>query len=167
MAPSRTFAIRTYGCQMNVHDSEKIGNLLHHAGYSRASSESVADLLLINTCSIRDKAENHLYSDLGKLGAWKAERPGRSIGVGGCVAQQVGDRVMKRFPQVDFVFGTHNVRLVPAMANAAQAGQRSVRVDEDRSQERFDLPERHPAHRCISVHCHPSVRTYCNRPRRD
>ncbi|MBW2274934.1 MAG: tRNA (N6-isopentenyl adenosine(37)-C2)-methylthiotransferase MiaB [Deltaproteobacteria bacterium] len=146
MAPSRSFVIRTYGCQMNVHDSQKIENLLHHAGYTAAPSEDDADLLLINTCSIRDKAENQLYSDLGRLGVWKAERPGRSVGVGGCVAQQVGDRVMKRFPQVDFVFGTHNVRLVPAMAHAAEQGDRSVRVDENRSQARFDLPERHPAY---------------------
>jgi tRNA-2-methylthio-N6-dimethylallyladenosine synthase len=143
---SRSFSIRTYGCQMNVHDSQKIANLLHHAGYAAASSEDEADLLLINTCSIRDKAENRLYSDLGTLGEWKALRPGRSVGVGGCVAQQVGDRIMKRFGHVDFVFGTHNVRLVPAMARACERGERSVRIDEDRSQARFDLPERHPAY---------------------
>jgi tRNA-2-methylthio-N6-dimethylallyladenosine synthase len=130
---------------MNVHDSEKVSNLLHHAGMCEAEDEAQADLLLINTCSIRDKAENQLYSDLGKLKTWKSAVPGRAIGVGGCVAQQVGDALMRRFPHLDFVFGTHNVRLVPSMADAALAGERSVRTDETHSLERFDLPGRHEA----------------------
>ncbi len=90
----KRFSIRTYGCQMNVHDSEKVVTLLEDAGLSAAASESEADLLVINTCSIRDKAEHQLYSDLGKLREWKAEKPGRIVGVGGCVAQQVGDRLL-------------------------------------------------------------------------
>ncbi len=142
--PDSRFAIRTYGCQMNVHDSDKIANLLHHAGYGEAPDEDAADLLLINTCSVRDKAEHRLYSDLGTLRDWKAARPGRAIGVGGCVAQQEGDGLLRRFAHLDFVFGTHNVRHVPAMADAARRGRRQARVDEDASPERFDLPERHP-----------------------
>jgi tRNA-2-methylthio-N6-dimethylallyladenosine synthase len=130
---------------MNVHDSEKVSNLLYHAGLCAAQDEEQADVLLINTCSIRDKAENQLYTDLGKLDGWKRARRGRVIGVGGCVAQQVGDSIMRRFPHLDFVFGTHNVRLVPAMAESALAGERAVRTDETRSLERFDLPELHPA----------------------
>jgi tRNA-2-methylthio-N6-dimethylallyladenosine synthase len=145
LADRRSFYIRTYGCQMNVHDSEKVANLLYHSGLRAAPDEERADVLLINTCSIRDKAENQLYTDLGKLGGWKQDRPGRVIGVGGCVAQQVGDALMKRFPHLDFVFGTHNVRLVPSMADSALAGERAVRTDETRSLERFDLPELHPA----------------------
>jgi tRNA-2-methylthio-N6-dimethylallyladenosine synthase len=140
----RRFHIRTYGCQMNVHDSQKVANLLHHAGWAAARGEQDALLLVINTCSIREKAEHRLYTDLGALREWKAERPGRLIGVGGCVAQQEGDAVMRRFPHLDFVFGTHNVRLVPALAEAAAAGQRVTRVDETPSLDRFDLPERHP-----------------------
>ncbi|MCG8587914.1 MAG: radical SAM protein, partial [Proteobacteria bacterium] len=136
------FAIRTYGCQMNVHDSEKVANLLYHQGFV-AGSEDDAELLVINTCSIREKAEHKLYSDLGALRAWKQERPGRLLGVGGCVAQQVGDALLSRFPQVDFVFGTHNVRLVPSMVAAARQGQRTTRTDETADPERFDLPERH------------------------
>ena len=122
MTRPQNFHIRTYGCQMNVHDSDKLANLLHHSGLKRADQTDEADLLVINTCSIRDKAENHLYSDLGKLGIWKQEKPGRLLGVGGCVAQQVGDNLLKRFPQVDFVFGTHNLRWVPAMVDAASDG---------------------------------------------
>ncbi|MAJ59363.1 MAG: tRNA (N6-isopentenyl adenosine(37)-C2)-methylthiotransferase MiaB [bacterium TMED88] len=125
---------------MNVHDSEKLANLLHHAGLDRARDESSAGLLIINTCSIRDKAENQLYSDLGKLRDWRDEQPGRLIGVGGCVAQQVGDRLLARFPHLDFVFGTHNLKLVPAMVSGARSGQRAVEVGESRSVDRFDLP---------------------------
>ena len=146
LAAGRTqrFAIKTYGCQMNVHDSEKVANLLYHAGLRQVEDAADSDLLVINTCSIRDKAENRLYSDLGSLDVWKRARPGRILGVGGCVAQQVGDRILKRFPQVDFVFGTHNLRLVPAMVAAARRGEPTLRVDEDRSPARFDLPTRHP-----------------------
>ncbi len=137
------FHVRTYGCQMNVHDSEKVANLLLHGGW-RESGEADADLLLINTCSIREKAEHRLYSDLGLLRAWKGERRGRVVGVGGCVAQQEGDALLRRFPQLDFAFGTHNLRLVPALADAARAGVRAARVEETRSLDRFDLPARHP-----------------------
>jgi len=144
MAEKR-FAIRTFGCQMNAHDSEKVANLLLHAGWGAADDAEVADLLLVNTCSIREKAEHKLYSDLGLLRRWKEERPGRLVGVGGCVAQQEGDALLARFPQVDFVFGTHNLRLVPALAEAAEAGQRRAETGERRDLDRFDLPARHPS----------------------
>lgn len=142
---ARRFHIRSYGCQMNAHDSEKVANLLHHAGYERASVESEADLVVVNTCSIREKAEHRLYSDLGLLRLWKQERPGRLIAVGGCVAQQEGDSLLRRYPQIDFAFGTHNVRWVPDMVAAAERGQREARFADDLSLARFDLPQRHPA----------------------
>lgn len=140
----KRFAIRTYGCQMNQHDTEKVSNLLHHADWRPAAHEDDADLLFVNTCSIREKAEHRLYSDLGLLRAWKAERAGRLVGVGGCVAQQEGDALLLRFPQVDFVVGTHNLRHVAALVAAAEAGERRGRLDEVRDLSRFDLPERHP-----------------------
>lgn len=140
---ARRFHIRSYGCQMNAHDSEKVANLLHHAGFERASSEPEADLVVVNTCSIREKAENRLYTDLGLLRLWKNERPGRVIGVGGCVAQQEGDSLLRRYPQIDFAFGTHNVRWVPDMVAAAERGHREARFADDLSLARFDLPQRH------------------------
>ncbi len=143
MSDSRSFHIRTYGCQMNVHDSEKIENLLFHAGLRPAEVEAEADVLIINTCSIRDKAENQLYSDLGKLRDWRGARPGRALGVGGCVAQQVGDGLLARFSHLDFVFGTHNVRHVPAMVDAALAGDRAADTRETSDVDRFDLPAPH------------------------
>ncbi|MCP5059504.1 MAG: tRNA (N6-isopentenyl adenosine(37)-C2)-methylthiotransferase MiaB [bacterium] len=143
----RRFHIRTYGCQMNVHDSDKLTNLLLHAGWAQAESDGSCELLVINTCSIREKAENKLYSDLGVLREWKDEVPGRALGVGGCVAQQEGDAILRRFGHLDFVFGTHNLRWVPEMAEAAFEGMRGARTETNASQERFDLPERHPEFR--------------------
>ncbi len=138
------FLLRTFGCQMNVHDSEKVSNLLLHAGYRAADDLATAELLIVNTCSIRDKAEQRLYSDLGRLRGWKSGGGGRVLGIGGCVAQQEGDALLRRFSHVDFVFGTHNLRLVPAMASAALAGERAARTEETASTLRFDLPDRHP-----------------------
>jgi tRNA-2-methylthio-N6-dimethylallyladenosine synthase len=143
MTPHR-FHVRTYGCQMNVHDSDKVASLLLHAGMEHTADGDDADLLIINTCSIRDKAENKLYSDLGLLREWKNERSGRILGVGGCVAQQVGDSLLKRFGHLDFVFGTHNVRWVPEMVAGAASGSRAARVGAVGSHDRFDLPQRHP-----------------------
>ncbi len=139
---TKRFAIRTYGCQMNVHDSEKVATLLEDCGLVAAASESEADLLVINTCSIREKAEHQLYSDLGRLRDWKSRKAGRIVGVGGCVAQQVGDKLLGRFSHLDFVFGTHNLRRVPAMLKGAIEGQRAAWIGEDPSQARFDLPTR-------------------------
>jgi tRNA-2-methylthio-N6-dimethylallyladenosine synthase len=141
---SKRFLLRTYGCQMNVHDSEKVANLLWHHGYQAADDAESADLYLINTCSVRGKAERQLYSDLGALRTWKAAVPGRVLGVGGCTAQQEGDALLHRFAHLDFVFGTHNLRLVPSLAEASRRGERSARVEESGSLERFDFPERHP-----------------------
>jgi len=140
--PERYF-IRTFGCQMNVHDSEKVANLLRHEGLGEAGSLEQADLLVINTCSIRDKAEQHLYGDLGRLRAWKEARPGRVLGVGGCVAQQVGDSLLSRFRHLDFVFGPQNLRLVPTLIAAARQGERQAQTEESRGLERFELPQRH------------------------
>jgi tRNA-2-methylthio-N6-dimethylallyladenosine synthase len=131
---------------MNVHDSQKLANLLHHAGYAAADCEQDADLLIINTCSVREKAEHHLYSDLGELAGWREAEPGRVLGVGGCVAQQLGDSLLGRFGHLDFVFGTHNLRHVPAMAAAAEQGERRADTSETASLERFELPDRHAAY---------------------
>jgi tRNA-2-methylthio-N6-dimethylallyladenosine synthase len=143
----RRFLIRTYGCQMNAHDSEKVANLLYHEGYVATEALDAADLLIINTCSIREKAEHRLYSDLGALRAWKRARPGRTLGVAGCVAQQEGDAVLRRFGHVDFVYGTHNLTRVPTMVEAALHGLRQSRTEETASLERFELPDRHPDYR--------------------
>jgi tRNA-2-methylthio-N6-dimethylallyladenosine synthase len=142
---SGRFQLRVFGCQMNQHDAEKLENLLHHEGYRPTASADEADLILIHTCSVREKAEQKLYSELGGLCDLKAERPDLLIGVGGCVAQQEGGRLLRRFPQLDFAFGSQNLRHLPGMLGAARARRRSLRVDyEADAQARFELPELHP-----------------------
>ncbi|TDI98649.1 MAG: tRNA (N6-isopentenyl adenosine(37)-C2)-methylthiotransferase MiaB [Deltaproteobacteria bacterium] len=140
----RRFHLRTFGCQMNQHDAQKISNLLLHEGFSATEELESADLVLIHTCSVRAKAEQKLYSELGALSALKQRRAGLIIGVGGCVAQQEGDRLLARFPHLDFVFGPQNIVHLPKMIGVADV-QRSLRVDySEDPQERFELPERHP-----------------------
>jgi len=117
----RTFAIRTFGCQMNEHDSERLAGLLEEAGYVAAPGEDDADVLVLNTCCIRENADNRLYGHLGHLAARKAARPGMQIAVGGCLAQKDGEAVRRRAPQVDVVFGTHNLAHLPALLGRARA----------------------------------------------
>jgi tRNA-2-methylthio-N6-dimethylallyladenosine synthase len=108
MTAPKTFYIETWGCQMNDLDSQRFAGALKLRGYSRAESETEADLILLNTCSIRDKSEQKVYSHLGRLRELKQERD-VTIGVCGCVAQQEGERIRERAPWVDFVMGPGNV----------------------------------------------------------
>ena len=105
----RTYAIRTFGCQMNEHDSERIAGLLEDDGYERASVLEEADVIVLNTCCIRENADNKLYGALGQLKAVKTRRPETLIAVAGCLAQKDQDLVRDRASHVDVVFGTHNV----------------------------------------------------------
>jgi tRNA-2-methylthio-N6-dimethylallyladenosine synthase len=139
------FHLRAFGCQMSRHDAGKIANLLHHEGLRPTGEAEEADLVLIYTCSVREKAEQKLYSELGALSRLKERRPGLVLGVGGCVAQQEGGRLLERFPGLDFAFGPQNLRHVGAMLADARRRRRSARVDyEAQRQARFELPERHP-----------------------
>src|SRR5690606_35988448 len=95
-----TYRVITFGCQMNQHDSERIGEVLETAGYASTEAPGAADVIVLNTCSVREKAEQKLRSEVGRLGRLKRERPGLLIGVAGCVAQQEGERLMKRLPQI-------------------------------------------------------------------
>jgi tRNA-2-methylthio-N6-dimethylallyladenosine synthase len=101
--------IHTFGCQMNVHDSEKMTGILEEQGYTRTDSPSNADLVIFNTCSIRQKAEQKFYSELGRMKSLKKKRPWMKIAVAGCIAQQEGKNIFKHAPHVDFVFGTQNI----------------------------------------------------------
>jgi tRNA-2-methylthio-N6-dimethylallyladenosine synthase len=105
--------IRTFGCQMNVHDSEQLTELLNGSGYERTDIAREADLIIVNTCSIRDKAEQKVYSQLGRYRHLKKARPGLMLGVCGCVAQQQGERLIENIPCLDLVFGTHNIHRLP------------------------------------------------------
>lgn len=113
--------IKTYGCQMNEYDSEKLRKILE-SKYKIVDSVDDAQLVIVNTCSVRERPEQKLYSLLGELREVKAERPDLMIGVGGCVAQQEGQRIIARNSAVDFVFGTHNLSLVPGLIALRQSG---------------------------------------------
>jgi len=107
--------IQTYGCQMNQYDSEKIAQVLARKDYVQTDRIDNADEILLNTCSVRDKAEQKVYSALGSWKEFKDYRDGVIIGVGGCVAQQEGENLLKRVPHLDLVFGTHNIQKLPEM----------------------------------------------------
>ncbi len=117
---SRSYVVRTYGCQMNEHDSERIAGLLEADGLVRAASEDDADVVVLNTCCIRENADNKLYGNLGHLKSWKAKRDGRQIVVSGCLAQKDRDEVAARAGHVDVVMGTHNVHRAAELLAEAQ-----------------------------------------------
>jgi len=131
--------LETFGCQMNVSDSEKIVTLMRGIGYGQTADSALADLILLNTCSIRAKAEQRVYGHLGKFKAMKAGKPALIIGVGGCVAQQEGDRLLKKAPFVNLVFGTHNLHQLQDMVSSAEGGQRRSETAFLDDESRFDL----------------------------
>ena len=115
--------IQTYGCQMNQYDSDRIAQVMARAGYDQTDRIDAADLILLNTCSVRDKAEQKVYSALGSWKEFKDYRDGVMIGVGGCVAQQEGENLLKRVPHLDLVFGTHNIHKLPAMVEQVESAR--------------------------------------------
>jgi tRNA-2-methylthio-N6-dimethylallyladenosine synthase len=116
----RTYQVRTYGCQMNVHDSERLTGLLEDAGYVAAGTDEQADVVVFNTCAVRENADNKLYGNLGHLAPVKAARPGMQIAVGGCLAQKDRSEITRRAPWVDVVFGTHNIGSLPVLLERAR-----------------------------------------------
>ena len=128
----RTYQVRTYGCQMNVHYSERMAGLLETAGMVAleeagparvvdSNGEPVPDVVVFNTCAVRENADNKLYGNLGMLAHIKESNPGMQIAVGGCLAQKDRETIQKRAPWVDVVFGTHNVGALPVLLERAAA----------------------------------------------
>jgi tRNA-2-methylthio-N6-dimethylallyladenosine synthase len=115
--------IQTYGCQMNQYDSERIAQVMGRSGYVQTDRIDAADLLLLNTCSVRDKAEQKVYSALGNWKEFKEHRDGVIIGVGGCVAQQEGDNLLKRVAHLDLVFGTHSIHKLPELVAEVESSR--------------------------------------------
>jgi len=118
-ARPRTYEVRTFGCQMNVHDSERLSGSLEAAGY-RPAADGPADVVVINTCAVRENADNRLYGNLGQLAKVKREHEGFQIAVGGCLAQKDKNVILEKAPWVDVVFGTHNMGSLPAMLERAR-----------------------------------------------
>ena len=118
MADPKKLFIKTYGCQMNVYDSERMAEAMGAQGYVQTEVLEEADMVLLNTCHIREKASEKLYSDLGRLKPLKAERPDLKVGVAGCVAQAEGEEILKRMPLVDIVVGPQSYHRLPQMVQA-------------------------------------------------
>jgi tRNA-2-methylthio-N6-dimethylallyladenosine synthase len=131
--------IETFGCQMNVSDSDKIVALLQGAGYTPTTDSSRADLILLNTCSVRAKAEQKVYQHLGHYKGLKSGQRRVILGVGGCVAQQEGERLLEKVPSLDLVFGTHNLHRLPELVRAAEEGRRVAETSFMENDERRDL----------------------------
>ncbi|MCW2725320.1 MAG: modification enzyme MiaB family [Frankiales bacterium] len=125
MTDARTYEVRTYGCQMNVHDSERISGLLDEAGYVPVQPDQTPDVVVFNTCAVRENADNRLYGNLGHLKPVKDSTPGMQIAVGGCLAQKDQALITTKAPWVDVVFGTHNVGSLPVLLERARVEQES------------------------------------------
>ncbi len=131
--------IETFGCQMNVNDSERIVTMLADLGYAPTNDPAAADMILLNTCSVRGGAEEKVYKRLANLRIYKRDGKSQIIGVGGCVAQQEGEELLKKFPYLDLVFGTHNLHLLPDMVHGAERGERRSETAFIDNDQRLDL----------------------------
>ncbi|MBX6385492.1 MAG: tRNA (N6-isopentenyl adenosine(37)-C2)-methylthiotransferase MiaB [Microbispora sp.] len=162
---ARTYEVRTYGCQMNVHDSERLSGLLEDAGYVRAAEGETPDVVVFNTCAVRENADNRLYGNLGHLRPIKMARKGMQIAVGGCLAQKDQGEIVRRAPWVDVVFGTHNIGSLPVLLERARIAE-EAQVEIKESLETFPstLPSRresaYAAWVAISVGCNNTC-TFC------
>ncbi|ORV98374.1 tRNA (N6-isopentenyl adenosine(37)-C2)-methylthiotransferase MiaB [Mycobacterium kyorinense] len=161
----RTYQVRTYGCQMNVHDSERLAGLLEAAGYHRAPDGADADVVVFNTCAVRENADNKLYGNLSHLAPRKRTNPDMQIAVGGCLAQKDRDTVLRKAPWVDVVFGTHNIGSLPTLLDRARHN-RAAQVEIAEALQEFpsNLPtareSAYAAWVSISVGCNNSC-TFC------
>ena len=154
-----TFVVETYGCQMNVHDSERIAGLLLDAGYTQALADTQPDLVVFNTCAVRENADNKLYGNLSFLAPRKKSDPNFQIAVGGCMAQKDQDAIIKRAPYVDVVFGTHNIGSLPVLLERARIEEAS-QVEIKESLEHF--PSTLPVKRDSAFSAWVSVSVGCN-----
>ena len=156
---SRTYTVETYGCQMNVHDSERISGLLDEAGYIRVTPGEQADIVVFNTCAVRENANNKLYGNLSFLAPVKKLNPQMQIAVGGCLAQKDQATILKKAPYVDVVFGTHNVGSLPVLLERARIEEES-QIEILESLEHF--PSTLPARRFSAFSAWVSVSVGCN-----
>ncbi|MDQ3578427.1 MAG: tRNA (N6-isopentenyl adenosine(37)-C2)-methylthiotransferase MiaB, partial [Actinomycetota bacterium] len=162
---ARTYQVRTYGCQMNVHDSERLSGLLEDAGYVPVSSGDVADVVVFNTCAVRENADNKLYGNLSHLAPVKTANPDMQIAVGGCLAQKDRGEIVRKAPWVDVVFGTHNIGSLPVLLDRARHNRRAqVEIIEALEVFPSSLPARrdsaHSGWVSISVGCNNTC-TFC------
>ena len=155
----RTYQVRTYGCQMNVHDSERLAGLLESAGYLRAPDGVDADVVVFNTCAVRENADNKLYGNLSHLAPRRQTDPDMQIAVGGCLAQKDRERLLQKAPWVDVVFGTHNIGSLPVLLDRARHN-RSAQIEIAEALTEF--PSNLPAARESAFAAWVSISVGCN-----
>lgn len=155
----RTYQVRTYGCQMNVHDSERLSGLLESAGYVPAVQGQVANVVVFNTCAVRENADNRLYGNLSHLVPVKASNPGMQIAVGGCLAQKDQGEILRKAPWVDVVFGTHNIGSLPMLLERARI-EDEAQIEIKEALEVF--PSSLPTKRDAAYAAYVSVSVGCN-----
>lgn len=156
---TRTYQVRTYGCQMNVHDSERLSGLLEDAGYVPAEQDATPDVVVFNTCAVRENADNRLYGNLSHLVPVKTEHPGMQIAVGGCLAQKDRGEILRKAPWVDVVFGTHNIGSLPTLLERARI-EREAQVEIVEALEVF--PSTLPTKRDSAYSAWVSISVGCN-----
>ena len=156
---TRTYLVETYGCQMNVHDSERIAGLLDEAGYLPVATGEQADIVVFNTCAVRENADNKLYGNLSFLAPIKKANPAMQIAVGGCLAQKDQSLILKKAPYVDVVFGTHNVGSLPVLLERARIEEES-QIEILEALEHF--PSTLPARRFSAFTSWVSISVGCN-----
>ena len=160
---ARRYIVHTYGCQMNEHDSERIAGLLEADGLVPVDDQADADVVVLNTCCIRENADNRLYGNLGHLKTWKAQQDGRQIVVSGCLAQKDRDTVRRRAPWVDVVLGTHNVhRTGELLAHATHHGAITEILDEAVIDDHALFPSALPARRETSYNAWVTIQIGCD-----
>ena len=156
---AKTYFIRTFGCQMNEHDSERMAGLLEVQGYRPAPTPEEAEVVIFNTCAIRENADNKLYGNLGRFKQAKAERPGMKLVVGGCLAEKDRDAIVRNAPWVDVVFGTRNIEALPGLLRQAEAqGIPVVELSETLNV----FPSALPARRGSKFHAWVAIQFGCN-----
>jgi tRNA-2-methylthio-N6-dimethylallyladenosine synthase len=161
---SRSYIVRTFGCQMNDHDSERIAGLLEADGLVTADSESDADVIVLNTCCIRESADNKLYGNLGHLKTWKAKREGRQVVVSGCLAQKDQDLIAERAGHVDVVMGTHNVHRAAELLREASTADGPITeiLEEAVIDDHAMFPSALPARRVSSYNAWVTIQIGCD-----
>jgi tRNA-2-methylthio-N6-dimethylallyladenosine synthase len=160
---ARRYLVRTFGCQMNEHDSERIAGLLEADGMVAATSEADADVVVLNTCCIRENADNKLYGNLGHLKTWKAQRDGRQIVVSGCLAQKDRDIVRSRAGHVDVVMGTHNVHRAAELLHESRIGGPITEILEAAVMDDHAMfPSALPARRTTSYNAWVTIQIGCD-----
>jgi tRNA-2-methylthio-N6-dimethylallyladenosine synthase len=160
----KTYVVRTFGCQMNEHDSERIAGLLEADGLRPAANVEDADVVVLNTCCIRENADNKLYGNLGHLKTLKQRRPDMQIVIGGCLAQKDRDLIARKAPHVDVVFGTHNVhRAAELLGEQRTAGRTIVEIlEETAADDHESFPSALPARREVPYAAWVTIQIGCD-----